>query len=62
MAFVIAIISLISGACLLRASENKPGFLKTSAAFFLIIGIIFAVGWFFGIFREMSVLVGWRDA
>jgi len=60
MAFVTAIIFLISGACLLHAAKNKPGFLKTAAASFLIIGIIFAVGWFFGIFREMSVLMGWR--
>jgi hypothetical protein len=62
MAFVIAITFLLTGACLLRASENKPGFLKRSAAFFLILGIVFAIGWFFGIFREMSVLMGWRDS
>jgi hypothetical protein len=62
VALVLAVISLVTGACLLRASENKPGYLKTSAAFFLILGIIFTVGWFFGIFREMSVLMGWRDS
>jgi hypothetical protein len=57
VAFTIGILSLMAGAYLLGASENKPGFLKNSAAFFLINGIIFMVGWFFGIFHAISELM-----
>jgi len=57
VAFTIGILSLMAGAFLLQASENKPGFLKNSAAFFLISGIVFMVGWLFGIFHAISELI-----
>jgi len=50
----------MAGVCLLQASENKPGFLKNSAAFFLINGFVFMVGWFFGIFHAIRELI-WGD-
>ena len=57
MAFTIGIISLILGACFLRASENRQGFLRNYAAFFLINGIVFMIGWFLGIFEAISELI-----
>ena len=60
VAFAIGILSLMAGVCLLQASENKPGFLKNSAAFFLINGFVFMVGWFFGIFHAIRELI-WGD-
>jgi hypothetical protein len=57
VAAIIGIISLITGACLLLASENKPGLLKTFAAFFLINGIVFTIGSYFGIFRAIRELM-----
>jgi hypothetical protein len=57
VALIIGIVALLAGVGLLEASRNRPGILKTSAAFFLIIAIVFIIGWSFGIFNSLSELM-----